>query len=193
MAKLFLFRRIKERFIRPINPMCEFYFINIVKLHVFYVPREICSLASFSSTFLLVSTKEHQRENIPPKFRDGNVFDSFFFFLFFFFTRNKIFSNLYDIFLSFGIAIAFDVRFLQTCFLFTYVYIYLCFELNHTVWITLGEISILRFVVKLEIQKNIVFLLFLMKTYVYMYVCIRVCIFQGTFKLLQRGTGKWIN
>ena len=94
----------------------------------------------------------------------------FSFFFFFFFTRNKIFSNLYDIFLSFDIAIAFDVRFLQTCFLFTYVYIYLCFELNHTVWITLGEISILRFVVKLEIQKNIVFLLFLMKTYVYMYV-----------------------
>lgn len=80
--------------------MSEFYFINIVKLHVFYVPPEICSLASFSSTFLLVSTKEHQRENIPPKFRDENVFDSFFFF----FIRNKIFSNLYDIFLSFDIA-----------------------------------------------------------------------------------------
>ena len=97
MAKLFLFRRIKERFIRPINPVCEFYFINIVKLHVFYVPREICSLASFSSTFLLVSTKEHQRENIPPKFRDGNVFDSFFFFLFFFFSLEIKFSRIYTI------------------------------------------------------------------------------------------------
>lgn len=114
--------------------MSEFYFINIVKLHVFYVPPEICSLASFSSTFLLVSTKEHQRENIPPKFRDENVFDSFFFF---FFSFEIKFSRIYTISSSPSISPVFDVRFLQTCFLFTYVRISLfqvepsCSKLNH--------------------------------------------------------------
>lgn len=173
--------------------MSEFYFINIVKLHVFYVPPEICSLASFSSTFLLVSTKEHQRENIPPKFCDENVFDSFFFF---FFIRNKIFSNLYDIFLSFDIVSL--RRSFPSNVLPFHVRTYICFKLNQAVrsWITLGEISILRFVVKLEIQKNIVFFLFFnenIRIYICVYVYARVHFPRNYFKLLQRSAGKWIN
>lgn len=104
--------------------------------------------------------------------------------LFFFFSFEIKFSRIYTISSSPSISPVFDVRFLQTCFLFTYAPIYLCFKLNQAVrsWITLGEISILRFVVKLEIEKNIVFFFFLMKTYVYICVCtcMRVFIFQGT-------------